>query len=54
VLIQYQWIFNPVKINEKRVVKDFHTTKDFSFIATGDNEDYTVHVSGLRAGQKVS
>ena len=35
-------------------MKDFDTTKDFSFIATGDNEDYYVHVSGLRAGQIVS
>ena len=39
---------------KKRVVKDFDTTKDFSFIATGDNEDYFVHVIGFRAGQKVS
>ena len=36
------------------VVKDFDTTKDFSFIANGDNEDYFVHVSGLCAGQKES
>ncbi len=27
------------------VVKDFDTTKDFSFIATVDNEDYFVHAS---------
>ena len=54
MLIQYQWIFNPVKNKWKRVVKDFDTTKDFSFIATGDNEDYFVYVSGLRAVQKVS
>ena len=37
---------------KKRVVKDFDTTKDFSFIATGDNEDYFVHVGGLRGSQK--
>ena len=38
----------------KGAVKEFDVTEDFSFIATGDNEDYFVHVNVLRASQKVS
>ena len=48
---------------KKGVVKEYDPSKGFGFITGDDNEDYFVHVSGLRehlkdrglrAGQKVS
>ena len=39
---------------KKGTVKEFDVTKGYGFITGEDNEDYFVHVSGLRAGQKVS
>ena len=40
--------------NEKETVKEFNVTEGCGFIKGKDNEDYFVHVSGLRAGQRVS
>ena len=48
---------------KKGIVKEFDATKGFGFITSQDNEDYFVHVSGLRehlkskglrVGQRVS
>tara|TARA_B100000427_G_C15507486_1_gene594669 strand:+ start:2225 stop:2428 length:204 start_codon:yes stop_codon:yes gene_type:complete len=48
---------------KKGIVKEYDLTKGFGFITSQDNEDYFVHVSGLRehlknrglhAGQRVS
>ena len=48
---------------KKGTVKEFDVTKGYGFITGGDNEDYFVHVSGLReylkskglrAGRRVS
>ena len=48
---------------KKGTVKEFDVTKGYGFITGEDNEDYFVHVSGLReylkskglrAGQRVS
>ena len=39
---------------KKGVVKEYDLAKGFGFITSQDNEDYFVHVSGLRAGQRVS
>ena len=48
---------------KKGVVKEYDSSKGFGFITGQDNEDYFVHVSGLRqhlqsrglrAGQRVS
>tara|TARA_B100000029_G_scaffold412810_1_gene415580 strand:+ start:241 stop:444 length:204 start_codon:yes stop_codon:yes gene_type:complete len=48
---------------KKGIVKEYDRTKGFGFITGLDNEDYFVHISGLRehlkrnglrAGQKVS
>ena len=48
---------------KKGIVKEFDVTKGYGFITGEDNEDYFVHVSGLReylkskglrAGQRVS
>ena len=33
---------------KKGIVKEFDATKGFGFITSQDNEDYFVHVSGLR------
>ena len=48
---------------KKGIVKEYDSSKGFGFITGKDNEDYFVHVSGLRkhlqsrglkAGQRVS
>ncbi|MFL2983525.1 MAG: cold-shock protein [Candidatus Neomarinimicrobiota bacterium] len=48
---------------KKGIVKEYDSSKGFGFISGDDNEDYFVHVSGLREhlksqglkpGQKVS
>ena len=39
---------------KKGTVKEFDVTKGYGFITGEDNEDYFVHVSGLRACQRVS
>ena len=39
---------------KKRTVKEFDAIKGYGFISEEDNEDYFVHVSGLRACQRVS
>ena len=48
---------------KKGIVKDYDVTKGFGFIISQDNEDFFVHVSGLRehlksrglkSGQRVS
>ena len=37
---------------KKGTVKEFDVTKGYGFITGEDNEDYFVHVSGLREYQK--
>tara|TARA_B100000073_G_scaffold324433_1_gene307329 strand:- start:411 stop:614 length:204 start_codon:yes stop_codon:yes gene_type:complete len=48
---------------KKGIIKEFNVTKVFGFITSQENEDYFVHVSGLRehwkskglnVGQRVS
>ena len=41
--------FNLIKqIMKKGTVKEFDVTKGYGFIKGEDNEDYFVHISGLR------
>ena len=39
---------------KKGTVKEFEVTKGYGFKTGEDNEDYFVHVNGLRAGQRAS
>ena len=34
--------------DEKSIVKEYYVTKRFEFITSQDNEDFFVHLSGLR------